>query len=77
MSISSCTISHDLPPSLVASSTFRASGSSGQVTTDGIDARFEFEFVEMQPVWNEAALAPLKMRVVGIVHIKFCTYVYF
>lgn len=25
-----------------------------EVTTDGIDARFEFEFVEMQPVWNEA-----------------------
>eukprot|EP00435_Cladocopium_sp_Y103_P030406 s1323_g7.t1 len=25
-----------------------------EVTTDGIDARYEFEFVEMQPVWNEA-----------------------
>ncbi len=21
---------------------------------DGVDARFEFEFVELQPVWNEA-----------------------
>ena len=22
---------------------------------DGVDARFEFEFVELQPVWNEAS----------------------